>query len=272
MVNFRDPAVIMQDGLAVTNLWHALSGLYIWEFLTTLDFEWNVIRGHRPYRWSIWIYSLTRLATLLVVIFAMIRIDVTAPYNCEVEATFLYIFGYTAPAAASFLIVLRNIAIWNGNKFVMVVAAGVWLANVGFAIHSVTRIRAFWTPLLTTCIISDIKLNLITTLIIDVTLLLIMLVGLLRLGFHERGVYGLGRLMWKQGLIWLFLATIAEIPPVVFISLDLNDPWNYMFQIPAVITMTIAATRIYRSLVDFSSNVTAQWEMRLHRMEQVDAD
>ncbi len=29
-----------------------------------------------------------------------------------------------------------SIAIWNGNKFVMAVAAGVWLANVGFSIHS----------------------------------------------------------------------------------------------------------------------------------------
>jgi len=259
MVNFRDPAVIMQDLFAVTKLWHALSGLYIWELLTTLDFEWNAIRGHRPYRWSIWIYSLTRLATLLAVIFIMIGIDVTTPYNCELQTAFQYIFGYTAFAAASFLIVLRNIAIWNGNKFVIAIAAGVWLANVGFLIQSIARIRATWDPLLTICIITNISstnINLITTLVTDVVLLLIMLIGLLRLGFHEPGAYSLGRLMWRQGLIWLFLATIAEIPPVVFICLDLNDPLNYMFQVPAVITMSIASTRIYRSLVNSSSNDT----------------
>jgi hypothetical protein len=67
-----------------------------------------------------------------------------------------------------------------------------------------------------------------------------MLIGLLRLGFHEPGVYGLGRLMWTQvsmsallasrgslstdmlpvrkGIVWLFLATIAEIPPVVSVD------------------------------------------------------
>ena len=67
-----------------------------------------------------------------------------------------------------------------------------------------------------------------------------MLIGLLRLGFHEPGVYGLGRLMWRQvrvsallasrgslsadtlpvrkGIVWLFLATIAEIPPVVSVA------------------------------------------------------
>jgi len=26
-----------------------------WEFMITLDYEWNVIRGRRPYRWTIWV-------------------------------------------------------------------------------------------------------------------------------------------------------------------------------------------------------------------------
>ena len=26
-----------------------------WEFFTTLDYEWSAIRGHRPYRWTIWV-------------------------------------------------------------------------------------------------------------------------------------------------------------------------------------------------------------------------
>ena len=64
-----------------------------------------------------------------------------------------------------------------------------------------------------------------------------MFFGLLRLGFHERGAFALGRLLWKQvgywffslavvfsayivalihkGVIWLLVATIAEVPPAV---------------------------------------------------------
>jgi len=42
------------------------------------------------------------------------------------------------------------------------------------------------------------KLNMITLLITDIALLLIMLIGLLRLGFNEPGVYDLGHLMWRQ--------------------------------------------------------------------------
>jgi hypothetical protein len=29
--------------------------LFRWEFFTTLDYEWSVIRGRRPYRWTIWV-------------------------------------------------------------------------------------------------------------------------------------------------------------------------------------------------------------------------
>ena len=80
-------------------------------------------------------------------------------------------------------------------------------------------------------------LNILVTLATDISLLLIMFFGLLRLGFHERGAFGLGRLLWKQvsywhfslavvfsaymvvrihkGVIWLLVATIAEVPPAV---------------------------------------------------------
>jgi len=59
---------------------------------------------------------------------------------------------------------------------------------------------------------------------------------------------------FREGVIWLFLAMAAEVPPVVFILLDLNVPFDDMFRLPAYITMTIAATRLYRSLADFTSS------------------
>jgi hypothetical protein len=81
------------------------------------------------------------------------------------------------------------------------------------------------------------ELNILVTLATDIILLLIMFFGLLRLGFHERGVFGLGRLLWKQvgywffslvvvfsvymmihihkSVIWLLIATIAEVLPAV---------------------------------------------------------
>jgi hypothetical protein len=57
----------------VVKFLHAMSGLYMWviaifmyvtqfnpscsswEYFTTLDYEWRVIRGRLPYRWTIWV-------------------------------------------------------------------------------------------------------------------------------------------------------------------------------------------------------------------------
>ena len=37
-----------------------LSSAFSWEFVTTLNFEWEFIRGHRRYPWTIWVCGLFR--------------------------------------------------------------------------------------------------------------------------------------------------------------------------------------------------------------------
>jgi hypothetical protein len=32
--------------------------IHSWEFVTTLEYEWSIIRGRRPYRWTIWVRCL----------------------------------------------------------------------------------------------------------------------------------------------------------------------------------------------------------------------
>ena len=46
------------------------------------------------------------------------------------------------------------------------------------------------------------QLLFLITLVTDLILLFLMFMGLFRLGFHERGVFGLGRLLWKQVGHW----------------------------------------------------------------------
>ncbi|KAN0125627.1 hypothetical protein V8E52_000834 [Russula decolorans] len=240
MVNYHDPDVVLHDNLALSKIWHAMAGLYFWEFVTNLDYEWSVIRRHRPFRWTIWIYSTTRIFTLIAVILSLVGVDDTVQYNCEVKTVFLLFFGYLAIASASLLIVLRILAIWNKKKIIIAIAAGAWGISVIFQIQSVAT---------------------------DVILLLIMFFGLLRLGFHERGVFGLGRLLWKQGVIWVLVATIAEVIPAVFLCVNLNYPINYMFLPPSMVSISIAATRIHRCLVDYASFEYAKHSKRSGRIE-----
>jgi len=181
--------------------WHAMSGLFIWEFFTTLDYEWSVIRGHRPYRWTIWVYSLSRVATLIGVVLTLVIMDNTVPINCQPLTFFAVVFSLLSPAAASLLIVLRIIAIWNKNRVVVMTAISMWGIDIAFLIEGAVRFRTAWVPAQLACLPVDTEsslLNLIVAPITDIVLLLIMLFGLLRLRHAGGGKVGLSHFLWKQ--------------------------------------------------------------------------
>ncbi|KAF8496189.1 hypothetical protein F5888DRAFT_414485 [Russula emetica] len=253
MVDFHDPATVAREFAATVNIWHITDGIFIWEFFTTLKYEWDVVRGHRPYRRTIWIYSLTRFATLMAVILNMIGLDSKTKINCQAWATMDVFFACFAFGSASLLVVFRIIAIWNKERIVVLIAMGLWLTDVAFLINGTVQIRCVWSDESNSCVLlnpQSNELNIISSLVTDVVLLLIMVVGLLRLRIGEGGAFGVGRVLWNQSLIWLFLATIAEVPPTVFMILNLNDAMNIMFQCPNMVITTIAATRMYRSLMN----------------------
>jgi len=275
MVNFRDPNVIELDYWALIKLCYAVDGLYIWEFVTSLDYEWSVIQRRRPYRWTIWIYSITRIATLMAVVINLVALNVSTPPNCQVLITFSFIFSYTTFSFSSLLIVLRVIAIWNKNKALIGLATGVWGTNLSFLIRGITRIRSSWIPEASSCSAPNMESNkqtAVAMLITDIVLFCIMLVGLLRLRQRGGGMFELGRLLWKQGVIWLLIAAAAEIPPTVFVCLDLNDAFNLMFFLPGQITLSIAATRMYRSLADFVSTDITKGSDRSRRIGHTGAN
>ncbi|KAH9030477.1 hypothetical protein EDB84DRAFT_1562547 [Lactarius hengduanensis] len=168
----------------------------------------------------------------------------------------ILIFAYLAIAAASLLIVLRIFAIWDGNKIAVSIGSSAWLTNVAFLMNDITQLCATWVPVPGVFAVLNIessKNTVIVTLVTDVILCLTMLVGLLRLRQHGTTMVALWNFLWRQGLIWVFLATVVQIVPTVFITLNLNDLFDLMFRTPSLIVMSIAATRMYRSSTDFTS-------------------
>lgn len=58
-----------------------------------------------------------------------------------------------------------------------------------------------WDPVLRDCVVlntEDNKPNIIVTLVADIVLLLVVLIGLFRLLHDSSGSFNLGRLLWKQ--------------------------------------------------------------------------
>ncbi|KAI0252532.1 hypothetical protein BJV78DRAFT_342330 [Lactifluus subvellereus] len=264
MVNYRDPAVQAADLDAFIRFTHAMYGLYLWEYFSTLWFEWSFITGKRPYRWTIWVYVGIRLATLLCVVINLIGFNMNG-INCQLWIHSEYLTAYTAFALGSFFMILRIIAIWGAHKWVLAVSIVAWLTNIAFMIrnrsthyfvveHTQTSLyctgfiitSAYWEPTIPTCVFRDsrkILANTTATFCTEFFLLLVMIIGLVRQRDHS-----IGRRLFHQGLVWLLVATVAEVPPFVFLFLNLNDAWNVMFLLPGTIVMTICVTRMHRGL------------------------
>ncbi|KAH8979242.1 hypothetical protein EDB92DRAFT_418055 [Lactarius akahatsu] len=228
-----------------------MSGILFWEFVTNIGFEYSVFTGKRRFRSSFLLYLGARWCPLLCVIAILVGFDAENQINCQAYALSVFLFSHLSLASASAMIVLRIAAIWGLNKIAISIASIAWLANTGSLIHTV--IHATWSDSEGCCKItnpSETRINIPITFVTDLVLLVLMLTGLLRWeNARQRG--GIWWLLYTQGLAWMIIVTAAEALITVFILLNLNDAMNLMFQLPALMIMTICASRMYRGLADY---------------------
>ncbi|KAI0246167.1 hypothetical protein BJV78DRAFT_194485 [Lactifluus subvellereus] len=242
MVNWNDPSVLYKDYFALIKLDHAIAGIYMCAHsptqesehrcelttsvgrLFTAGFELDVLRGKRPYRWTIWLYLGTRYCGLIVFILTIIGED-GGKASCRPYTDAISVLGFASWAFASLIIVLRVIAVWNPKRIVSFLSVCLWLACVVTDIYSMTIVKVLYNPDQDSCTV---------------------------LGFHKSST-GIWYLLYQQCIIWIALACIAEVPVVVFLILNLNEAWNAMFFHAAVAILSIGAARLYRSLCQHGS-------------------
>jgi len=150
----------------------------------------------------------------------MIRVidDVTIPANCQFVMSLGFLFPHIIIGLSTLLVAIRTIAIWNKEKAIVAVVTGLWIVNVAFLIQGVARIRSKRVAVLNSCTPPNTesdKASMISVLVTNFILFSIMLGGLFSLRRQGGGLLDLGRLLLKQGVIWLLLAVVAELMPVV---------------------------------------------------------
>jgi len=254
MVDFHDPAVIKAESFSLVNFVNCLVGVFLWDFLTTMGFEWEYITGKRKFRWTLLLYSLSRLGGMGNAIGNIVGLNVTHQMNCQQWIIWTLIMAYSSFACASALISLRVVAIWRYNYLVIVLTIGMWLINVVFLLYGIVEVRSAWSPRAPGCVLNTFRGrdNITVTVATDFAQLIIMLLGLLRSRQTNHGIF---RYLYVQGLIWLAAATVGELPSAIFINLNLNDPFNLMFENLALFTMQICATRMYRELANYNMDI-----------------
>ncbi|VDB92361.1 unnamed protein product [Peniophora sp. CBMAI 1063] len=253
MTDWKGPTEVTRDTLYLAKVLHACFGCAIWEFASHLDYEWDILRGKRPFRWTICLYSGCRLSMLLAFTFLILITNGLVTSNCRGPYTAAMFFSYSTVSLASLLIILRISAIWQRQVLIMVVSCVAWLGGVVLNIRDLTLLQATYNESFQSCISFDASKfapNTIGILGTDTLLLGLALTGLLRM--KEERQYGVARFLYHQGIIWLGVAVLVEVPVVTLSLLNLNDPLILMFQPVELASLGLCATRMFRALTNYS--------------------
>ncbi|KAI0301525.1 hypothetical protein B0F90DRAFT_1816993 [Multifurca ochricompacta] len=212
MTNWEDPEHLAQSYIDFIKLEHVLAGIYLWEFFINLHYEWSFITRKRKWLWTVGVYITCRFSALLSTIVNIFVMDTNKKINCQIWIIFCEILALIALASGSFLIVVRISAIWERKKHIMILAASVWSVNVGFWIHfplDMEPNRQYMSQ----------SFHLQGT----ATIHCYVCYGYDSLNYHASRLWrkgefqrsGLWNLLWTQGLTWVALAAVADIPMIV---------------------------------------------------------
>ncbi|KAF9523847.1 hypothetical protein CPB83DRAFT_910356 [Crepidotus variabilis] len=108
-------------------------GLYIWEWMTSLHFEWDFLTGKRRFTWPMAVYFACRYLMLVYIFFYVTIVNVrspSVPLNCTPLIIVYRLAGDLAVGLASGSLAIRTIAIWNRNIFVIIVLSVFMAAHV----------------------------------------------------------------------------------------------------------------------------------------------
>ncbi|KAJ6614605.1 hypothetical protein B0H10DRAFT_141852 [Mycena sp. CBHHK59/15] len=270
MVDWHSQAEIIKDGAAFGKFMHALLGLYIWEWFTSLPFDWDYISGKRKFRWPMTFYFLNRYCLLFALIGIAIALNVTTEIDCQKLYTFNQCFGNAAIGTSYFTVLsayyltliqglasinlsLRTMAVWNQRWYICVPLIGVILGHWSLLLHGIL-LKAEWLPEQGGCTITStdnhlLAITFIYSMAFDFTVLSLTAYKLL---FPAGGKSRLVSLIFNDGLIYFVIAFLSNLLATIFMLLNLNPVMSIIANVPAAIASTIVACRAVRRLTTYS--------------------
>ncbi|KAJ3832805.1 hypothetical protein F5878DRAFT_547618 [Lentinula raphanica] len=282
MPDWSSQGEVQLDAEALLKLTHVLMGVYVWEWFLTIDFDWELITGKRPFRWPIAFYFANRYLLFFALIGILISFDTTTKLNCQAIYVFNQLAGNASVGLASINLSLRTLAVYGNSRLLAVILAiailGHWsLILQGGPSDSNLCIRER-APLITTTILAGVLLRavwndqshqcvivftnntvlaatLIYTMVLDLFVFLLNAHKLYpRKGsLSSMGESRLGRLLFGDGLVYFFIAFLSNLLATVFMLLNLNSIMTVIFNVPAAICSTIVACRVVRRLSAFTA-------------------
>ncbi|KAJ7138383.1 hypothetical protein C8R44DRAFT_944995 [Mycena epipterygia] len=253
MPDWSSEAELAIDAGIFVKFIHALLGVYAWEWFISLPFDWEVLTGRKRFRWPLIFYFANRYLLLAAFVGIAVALDSTTEINCQAIYTFNQFAGDAAVGLASINLSLRTLAIWSQNMWIKIFLAVIILGHWSLILQGVL-LKASWNQEANTCVITGTN-NTILAATFTYSMcfdLLVFLLNAYKLGIKRQGKSKLTKMVFKDGLIFFFIAFLANLLATVFMFLNLNSIMTVIFNVPAAVATTIVATRAVRRLTSFS--------------------
>ncbi|KAI0049223.1 hypothetical protein FA95DRAFT_1651004 [Auriscalpium vulgare] len=256
MVDWHSPAELARDADAFSKLIHSLLGLYIWEFVTSLDFDIAFITRKRVFRWPLTFYFLGRYCLLAALIGMYTCAQaVSRKINCQGLYTFNQCMGNLAIGLASVNLSLRTMAVWGQRWYIVVPLTAIILGHWSLLLHGIL-LTAAWVPE-AGCVITSTDSRILSVTFIysmSLDLLVLILTGWKLAHPSSSGKSKLVDMIFTDGLVYFIIAFLANLIATIFMTLNLNAVMSIIANVPAAIASTIVASRVVRRLANFSND------------------
>ncbi|KAG8957783.1 hypothetical protein FRC03_009816 [Tulasnella sp. 419] len=270
MVSWQDPNTIAAHANAFNKLMFVNLGLYIWEMLCTMKYDFSVFSGRRKFKWPMTVYFICRYTLIFSIIGVISSLNIKTKVNCQAMYLFNQITGNITIGSASTLLMLRTIAIWSRKLYIVIPLGLLALGQWAILFYGVFTIRARWSDEAQACVIFGtyaLALNLIYiyTMAYDLVVLVLSIIGLIKTASRS----DLWELLFKDGLAYFFVAFTSNTIPAVFLILNLNQVMNIIFTVPAATASTIVACRGFVRLANWGNQDRhiSNFTQRLSRFE-----
>ncbi|KAG8920223.1 hypothetical protein FRC03_003923 [Tulasnella sp. 419] len=254
MVNYNDPAVLMDHAQIFNKILLVIQGYFTWEVILTGWFDWQVIRGKRKFKWPMVVYWIAKYSMFAATIGLAVANNYTGSLHCQSLYTFNQFVGNTAIGGASSLLMLRTIAIWSENWHVIGPLVFLSLGQWGILMHGVTTVKAQWNEAANQCVINStqpvfLRLIYIYTMSFDFVILVVTVVGLIKTRSRRTGLWAL---LFADGVIYFLVAFTVNLGATFMLLLNLNPILNVILAVPAAALSCTVACRSFIRLSTFT--------------------
>ncbi|KAF9534926.1 hypothetical protein CPB83DRAFT_879194 [Crepidotus variabilis] len=280
MVDWKSPAVIAQCYTAYLKVCNCAFGFFVWEFIKTWDFEWQILTRKRQFKWPLIFYFANRYVYLIHSILLLLFTNSSTAHpwnNCQDLFISLIAFSNLSLGLASANLAIRTLAVWNFNRclsfLVTVLIGGHWI----FGLTLACSYKATWAPGIG-CIPRQDHFVLSAALSIYTVSFdgLMLILNAYKLGFRTSTTlqvmaattgrkWTLTSVVMFHGSSYFIISFLINLSFIIVILLDWNVGVISLVGVSTAVVSTVVACRAVRSLALFfqpNEEFRASWFSR----------